>query len=331
MTIQQAARFDLAAIKKAKRVRPPPRVIIAGEHGIGKTTFVASAPDVVLVPVESGAMALDVPRFPAVGVVESWEDLLQVLDILAREKHDFKWVALDSLTAAAELCTRMVCDRDFGGNMITKKGAEGFDAFARGEKAVAYEIRALLNAIDKLQARGLGVLMTVHIGLHRQGNALGADFQKLGGAINRYAWEVFAQRVDQIGFAMRDFRASVGEGQKLAKVRAIGSERYLVFEGGPAIDAKSRAGYEMPERILLSWDDYDRELNADRLAALVAQTEELLAGAPEKARAAVAKKLGGEISRETLRAVGKGRLENLIGWLLQIANNKSQQDAEAAA
>ena len=69
--------------------------------------------------------------------------------------------------------------------------------------------------------------------------------------------------VESREFKRVGFWNKVEKGESKGKAQAIGKERYLVFEGSPALDAKSRRGYELPERILFNWDDYDRELKAD--------------------------------------------------------------------
>ncbi len=109
---------------------------------------------------------------------------------------------------------------------------------------------------------------------------------------------------------------AVREGEVRAKASAIGSSRWIQFEGSPALDAGGRIGYEMPERIELSWEAYRDALGADWVAALIEEVTGLLKDAPAKARDVVKKRLGGEISDKALRGVGKAKLEAMIGWLL---------------
>ena len=66
-------------------------------------------------------------------------------------------------------------------------------------------------------------------------------------------------------------------------------------------------------------------LGADRVASLVAQAMELLATSP--ARDKVAAKLGGQITDFSVRALGKTKLETLIGWLM--AQQRAEKKDEA--
>jgi hypothetical protein len=308
-------RFSI--VQGQKRQKPPPRLVLYGEPKIGKTTFGASAPDVVFIPTEDGSLGLDVARIPNEGKCESFADVITALTVLLKEQHSFKWVVIDTLNEAQHLCAQMVCERDFGGKWNTSKGVEGFNAFSKGEKATAQEMRALLSLLDQLQQkRGIGIILLAHVGLHKQGNALGADFQKFGGDMDKNTWALVCGWADQIGHACRDLRASTREGESKAKASAIGSERWVVFDGGPGRDAGARAGYEMPERILLSWEEYEKASKADRSAQLVEQAFELVNKVPEKIAASVKQKLGGEVTQEALAALTKTQLETLIGWLL---------------
>jgi hypothetical protein len=126
-------------------------------------------------------------------------------------------------------------------------------------------------------------------------------------------------------------RVSVREGEAKAKATAIGSERWIQFEGGPGLDAGGRVGYELPERILLSWDDYEAALKTDHVVALLDQVKDLLSIAPDTVRAKIAERLGGKITDKALREVGKAKLEATIGWLLVQTNKTANNGQKEAA
>ncbi len=312
-------RFDLN-VRRAPQ-KPKPRIILMGEPGIGKTTFGASAPNAILVATEDGALGVDIPKLPTDGKCRSWSDVIESLTVLRDQKHSFEWVVVDTLNGAEHLCAEMVCNRDFSGVWNTVKGAEGFNSFGKGDKATAQEMRALLKLLDQLQQkRGMGVIILSHVGLHRQGNALGSDFYKWGGEVNKHTWSLLCGWADQVGYASRHVRATIEKEEKVGKARAIGSERWIIFEGGPGLDAKSRTGYEMPERILLSWDEYAAVSSEDRVGALVDQAASALKSASDSDREVVAKRLGGKITKVSLHKIGKSKLEQLLGWLMSRAN-----------
>ncbi|MFA5898007.1 MAG: ATP-binding protein [Hyphomicrobium sp.] len=308
-------RFSLT--QKPPGTKPLPRLVIYGEPGVGKSTFGAAAPGAIVVPTEDGTLGLSVARIPNEGKCESWGELMFALKALRDREHAHKWVILDTFNNAEHLCAAMVCERDFSGVWNSAKGKEGYNAYGKGDKATAEEFRELLNLLDVLQQKkNMGVILLGHIGLHKQGNAMGSDFQKFGGDCGKATWNIICGWADQVAHAGREMRVSAKEGEK-AKASAIGSERWLTFEGGPARDAKSRAGYEMPEKILLSWDEYAAHLGGEgRCAELIEQALGLIAAAAPSPRGVIEKTLGGPATAENLGKLAKNRLENLIGYLM---------------
>jgi hypothetical protein len=55
--------ISLASLKQTTTLTPP-RILIHGVAGVGKTTFAASADRPVIIATEEGLGTLDVPHFP---------------------------------------------------------------------------------------------------------------------------------------------------------------------------------------------------------------------------------------------------------------------------
>jgi len=306
--------------------KPPPRLVLMGDPKAGKSTFASSAPAVAMVMAEDGALGLDVPQLR----VSTWRETLEAARAIATEDHSYEWAAFDTANAIEALCSQHVCDRDFDGRWLSSKGKEGYNAYGKGDKATAQEFRQLLGLMDTMQQkRGMGIILLCHVGLHKTANALGADFVKFGGDLNKNTWALIAGWADQIGWATREFRASIREGEQRAKASAIGAAREIVFEGSPGLDAGCRAGYEMPERILLDWAEYEKQLSADHIGDLVAQALAEIERVPDDIVGKVKARLGGKITAPKLREIGKQNLNALIGWLITQRNNSANNAQEA--
>jgi hypothetical protein len=85
--------MDLASITMNYATRPP-RVIVYGEHKIGKSTFATSAPSPIVVRTEDGLAAIRVPAFP---LAKSYGDVIAAIETLHRGGHPFQTVVVDTL------------------------------------------------------------------------------------------------------------------------------------------------------------------------------------------------------------------------------------------
>lgn len=314
-------KFDLKAARAAatRIISRPPRLSIHGEPGIGKTSFAANAPDVVFIKTESGCDALGVTSLPVHGICETWDDVIDAMDAVLANREGVQWVALDSLNGAHQLCRQHVCDRDFNGIWVSKKGVEGYNAWANGDKASAIEIRRLLSKADELRDAGIGIIMLGHTGLHKQGDACGPDFYKFGMELESRSWNLVVQWCDQVAHACREFSTGKREGENRAKATMINSDRWLVFDGGPSRDAKCRAGYDMPAKIILSWEEYESKMNGSSIDTLRNQALNLLADASSEVKKIIMDRLEAKTAaaaKKAINAMSLQRIQTMVNWLL---------------
>ncbi|MAH47519.1 hypothetical protein CMI37_16990 [Candidatus Pacearchaeota archaeon] len=244
--------FDLSVDDQERR---PPRLILFGSTGMGKTTFGTKCEKPVFLLTEDGCEK-KLPKIPKKGRIEKWEHLLAAVGYLIREETDRETVVLDTLNAAEVLCKDYILNTKFGGRMLPERGKEGYMSWAQGDRLMQQEFIRLINGLDMLRnKRNMFVVLLAHEGLHKQGNALGDDFLKLGGDMTKYTWPTALAWADQVGHVTKDHVAVKQQGDKIAKQKGS-KKRVCYFEGGPGRDAKSRAGYEMPETIEFSYENY---------------------------------------------------------------------------
>jgi len=90
---------ELAArmITKPSQIKKIPRILVYGRNKKGKSTFGASAPNVLILDPEQGTTwmkGLDPDTWP----ITKWEDLNDAYSFLRLGKHSYEWVCVDGLS-----------------------------------------------------------------------------------------------------------------------------------------------------------------------------------------------------------------------------------------
>ncbi len=98
--------MNLASIHKVSALLPP-RILIHGEEGVGKTTLASKFPSPIFLQTEDGCpRGLEISSF---GLIDNFPDLRSAIGTLASEQHHFQTVVLDSLDVLEELVWHDVC------------------------------------------------------------------------------------------------------------------------------------------------------------------------------------------------------------------------------
>ncbi len=86
-----------------------PRILIHGVAGVGKSTLAADAERPVFLMTEDGLGKLQVPHFP---LATSYAEVVEALDALLNEYHDFGTVVVDSVDWLEPLIWAKACKRN---------------------------------------------------------------------------------------------------------------------------------------------------------------------------------------------------------------------------
>ncbi len=301
----RSTRMALANVRKGKLIEPA-RVLMYGTEGVGKSTFAAGAPNPIFICAESGTHHLDVARFP---VPERWEDVLEAVDVLTREQHDYGTLAIDTLDWIEPLVWDYVVRHSPPDKMGKRPASieEVGGGFGKGYTAAVDQWRILVDRMEKLQAsKRMHVVLVAHAWIKAFANPEGENYDRYELKLQKLASGKLKEWVDAVLFATFDSGTHKESRNEKAKGVADGS-RIVRTERRAAFDAKNRHG--LPFRMPLSWDEFWAGVESGQPASpqkMIAEARNLgvVAGVEDKVEAAI------------IRAKGDAtKLAQLLDWV----------------
>lgn len=240
----------------------PPRILLYGIEGIGKSATAAGAPKPIFIPTEDGLDQIDCASFPLAG---SFEDVQAALQSLIAEEHDYQTVVLDSADWLERLVWDHLC-RQYGVSSIEK--VDG--GYARGYTHALTHWRQVLEDLNTLRLkRGMCVILLAHAKVEKFEDPEHAAYDRYSPRLHKHATALLTEWVDAVLFATRKLitqTEEAGFNRKRAIASGLGAdggERVLRCVGSPACVAKNR--YRLPAELPLSWLALMEALVADEI------------------------------------------------------------------
>ena len=242
--------------------------VIYGQAGLGKTTLVCQAPDVLVIDAERGMppALVGVKRFEA----STFNDVLALLQAVYEQDHSYKTVVIDSITKIINMLTDEIC-REQGWLLPNGKndmGERGYGSYGRGDKAMAQRIAEIMNWVMAIrEARNIAFILTGHVRVEKMTPPDGEQYTRYSLSAPALATEAIVQNADFVGFLSHPVTVIKDEDKKKGgAVRAMSAgSRRLYLRHRPAAAAKNR--FDAPEYI--SIPDGDALKGWNELAAYI--------------------------------------------------------------
>lgn len=226
--------FDLNSLRSGKQ-KSPYRVMFYGPPGIGKSTW-AAMPDTLMINIEDGLDHIDCVSTPK---MESYEQVLDVLDAVIQQDHQFKRIAIDSVDWLEKLIFDYVVRK---ANKETIKNIEDF-GYGKGYTFAQAEWRDLVARLEWIRLnKGISIIMLAHSLVKTMYMPDLEPFDKYVVRMHQKSQDILVDWVDVVLFA--NYFVSVDGEKKKAKGSG---ERRVYTSPRPAYLAKNRAG--LPETI----------------------------------------------------------------------------------
>lgn len=239
--------FDLASITSAAATWSPQKALVYGVQGLGKTTFGCTWDRPILLRVEDGAAAIDVPTFP--NLVESFGDLEAAINAL-HEDHPFKTLVIDSLDWMEPIIWAQTC-AVLGIEAIERAG------YGKGYVEADNQWRHIMGGLDSLRInRGMNVVLIAHAEIKRFEPPDADPYDRYQIKLHKRAWAKWQEWADMVLFAnykTSSVKIKDGGAKGESKFRAVGTgDRVLYTSERPAYLAKCR--WPLPHEIYIGQD-----------------------------------------------------------------------------
>jgi hypothetical protein len=250
-------------IKKTGQVNVPPKILIYGPEGVGKSTFGALAPNPIFIQTEDG---LDYIETSALPLVESWDIFQEQLEyVQSEEAAEFKTVVIDSVDWLERLVHNEVASKA-GVTKIEEIG------YGKGFLTAGEMLQDTLLTLSAIQKMGKIVILVAHAKIEKFQDPTGEAYDRYSPSLGKKASSVCREWADDILFMNFKVTKKTIEGSGFAKDKKVAAiaERCLYSSDKPAYLAKSRSGIpemiEVGDNAWLSYAAARKEARASRLA-----------------------------------------------------------------
>lgn len=247
-----AVKKDYAAIAAAKIRKPSttkrmPQILVYSRNKKGKSTFCASAPDVLMIDPENGTDHLK-KADPSVWKVSRWEDFDEIDRYLRSGAHPFKWVGVDGITRIHNMALRFVMSQAEERDLDRIPGMVQLKDYGKANEL-------LKGMMLNFQSLGIGVIYTAQERMFSVENPSEEDEDADESDImfvpdvSKGARSALLAMVDVIG------RLYTVTATKTVKLRSGGTkekeyvQRRLWVGVHPRYDTGFRSDYELPDFI----------------------------------------------------------------------------------
>lgn len=227
----------------------PPRILIYGTEGVGKSTFAASAPKPIFIQTEDGLNQINCAKFPLVHV---YQEVIDYLGSIRDDAHDYLTLTIDSLDWLERLVWDHVCERSNVKN-IEKVGG----GFAKGYTFALDEWREIIDILNTIRSkRNMAIILVAHAKIEKFEDPESPTYDRYSPRLHKHATALFSEWADAVLFATRK-SITVKEGKGFEErniaqpIGKDGGERIIRSVGSPACVAKNR--YGMPDQLPLAW------------------------------------------------------------------------------
>lgn len=226
----------------------PRRILLYGQHGVGKSTWASDAPSPVFLNIEDGLGDIDCAKteklcsFGAVCNAITWA-----------KDSEYRTIVVDTLDWLERLIFSQVAQE-------ANKPTVADIGFGRGYVDAVKKWEFLLSGLESARLAGKGIILLAHARVVRFENPETQAYDRYELDLHKSSNGMIQEWCDEVLFAsFRVFTRTEDQGFGKERVLAIGGkERYIRTNESAAAVAKNRL--RLPDELAMSWVAYAQHL-----------------------------------------------------------------------
>lgn len=233
--------------KEVKMISKPKRrplvATIFSEAGMGKTSLAATFPKPIFMRLEDGMQSIE-GEMPDTfeDMPKSYQTVLDQLSWLKDNKHEYKTLVIDSITAMDQMLTDEIVSTENRKNPNVRSINQAGGGYGAGLSMLAGLHRNIRKVADDLnRENGMHVIFLAHAEIQRLNPPDGSEYTRYSIRMPEKCQAPYIDNVDIVAY-IRQVVFLTGEGQSR---KALGSgERVIVAYSTPVNVSKNRYGIE---------------------------------------------------------------------------------------
>lgn len=227
-------------------ITKPPKICIFGKPGVGKSRLAASFPKAFFVRTEDRHDHLAVATHE--GVCDSYTKLLEVLDWLLLEQHDFKTVVLDTADSAEKLVHAKVCEGTGTDNIMHPKVFPFYSGMLRA--SMLWEKEILPRLCELNETKKMMPVIISHMETKYETHPQYGDYPKFVLGVDKRTAAKIYKICDIVGFL--DWKTTTkGEEGSLR----LNSTNQRVLRLKPRAFWETKESYNLPDEVEIPEDN----------------------------------------------------------------------------
>lgn len=228
----------------------PRRILLYGQHGVGKSTWASEAPSPIFLNIEDGLADIDCAKTEK---LNSFADVCAAISWIVSQGSEFRTIVVDTLDWLERLIFNQVAS-DAGKTTIAEIG------FGRGYVEAVKKWEFILNSLETARLSGKGIVLLAHARVVRFENPETQAYDRYELDLHKSSNGMVQEWCDEVLFAsFRVFTRTEDQGFGKERVLAIGGkERYIRTNESAAAVAKNRL--RLPDELAMSWAAYASHL-----------------------------------------------------------------------